>query len=140
MISNKQLYNTTTPLTNTNGQAVANGRLHSAIRRSSSNNAVHNVVKQTTTERKAPIAQAECSDTDYDTSRTISRPVPIDKSRKVDLLDNRYPRERAQSAETRQNGPVCGERMPSSKTRPRCRSQRRPGIFATFRRSAQNNV
>ncbi|KAL4003819.1 Extracellular signal-regulated kinase 2 domain protein [Acanthocheilonema viteae] len=133
---------TTTPLTNTNGQAVTtNGRLSSAVRRSSSNNAIR-TVKQPIIEAKAPIAQAECSDTDYDTSRSIYRPASIDKPKNTDRIsiENRQPRERAQSAEISQNGTVCRERIASSisKTRPTRRSQHRAGIFSSFRKSAQH--
>ncbi|VDM34104.1 unnamed protein product [Toxocara canis] len=31
------------------------------------------------TERQAPIAQAECSDTDYDTARSMCRGTSVDK-------------------------------------------------------------
>ncbi|CAG9540396.1 unnamed protein product [Cercopithifilaria johnstoni] len=132
---------TKTPLTNTNGQAVAtNDRLSSGIRRSSSNNAVR-TAKQSVVEGKAPIAQGECSDTDYDTARSICRPVSIDKhkNREAFTIENKQPRERAQSAGTPQNEAVHRERTASllSKTRPRRRSQHRTGIFSSFRKSAQ---
>uniref|UniRef100_A0A0R3RIK3 Mitogen-activated protein kinase n=1 Tax=Elaeophora elaphi TaxID=1147741 RepID=A0A0R3RIK3_9BILA len=130
----------TSPLTNTNGQAVAtNGRLSSSVRRSSSSIAIR-TVKQPATEAKAPIAQAECSDTDYDTARSIYRPTSIDKQKDVAAIENKQSRERAQSAETPQNGIMCKERIASStsKTRPRRRSHHRTGIFAPFRKSAQH--
>ncbi|OZC08430.1 hypothetical protein X798_04490 [Onchocerca flexuosa] len=103
---------TTTPLTNTNGQAVVtNGRLSSVVRRSSSNIAIR-TVKQSVTEPKAPIAQAECSDTDYDTSRSIYR----------------------------SNGTICVQQTTtsSSKAQSRRRSQHRTKIFGSFRKSAQH--
>lgn len=87
-------HNTTTPLTNTNGQAIAtNNRVSSGVRRSSSNNAIRSV-KQSVMEQKAPIAQAECSDTDYDTARSVYRPVSIDKPKTTDtvIIENRQPR------------------------------------------------
>ncbi|VDO48700.1 unnamed protein product [Onchocerca flexuosa] len=133
---------TTTPLTNTNGQAVVtNGRLSSVVRRSSSNIAIR-TVKQSVTEPKAPIAQAECSDTDYDTSRSIYRSVSIDKPKNTNTVvtENKQLRERAQSAEIPQNGTICVQRTTtsSSKAQSRRRSQHRTKIFGSFRKSAQH--
>ncbi|EFO17262.1 hypothetical protein LOAG_11238 [Loa loa] len=143
--NNTKLHNATTTKishTNTIGQGnTANGRLSSYVRRSSSNNAIR-TVKQSVMEPKAPIAQAECSDTDYDTSRSIYRPVSIDKHKNTDtvVIENRQPRERAQSAEIPQNGNVSRERAASSssKAHPRHRSQHRTGIFASFRKSTHH--
>ncbi|KAK6102409.1 Extracellular signal-regulated kinase 2 domain protein [Brugia pahangi] len=134
---------TATPLMKTNGQTIAtNGRLSSVIRRSSSNNAIRTMKQQSVMEPKAPIAQAECSDTDYDTARSINRPVSIDKPKNIDttMIENRQSRERAQSVETPQNGTVFRERTASSssKVRPRRRSQHRTGIFSSFRKSTQH--
>uniref|UniRef100_A0A0R3R2V7 Non-specific serine/threonine protein kinase n=1 Tax=Brugia timori TaxID=42155 RepID=A0A0R3R2V7_9BILA len=127
----------------TNGQTIAtNGRLSSVIRRSSSNNGIRTMKQQSVMEPKAPIAQAECSDTDYDTARSINRPVSIDKPKNIDttMIENRQSRERAQSVETPQNGTVFRERTASSssKVRPRRRSQHRTGIFSSFRKSTQH--
>ncbi|VDM12508.1 unnamed protein product [Wuchereria bancrofti] len=131
---------TAAPLMNTNGQTIAaNGRLSSVIRRSSSNHAIRTMKQQSVMQPKAPIAQAECSDTDYDTARSIYRPASIDKPKNTDtvMIENRQSRERAQSVETPQNGTVCRERTASSssKVRPRRCSQHRTGIFSSFRKN-----
>lgn len=60
-------------MSRTNG-AVMNGRV---------------TVKQQA-ERQAPIAQAECSDTDYDTARSVCRAAAIQKTKEnVEQNENR---------------------------------------------------
>ncbi|VDK36914.1 unnamed protein product [Gongylonema pulchrum] len=161
------MFGTTVPMP-ANGQAPGNGRLPHGIRRSSSSSSTLRATKQQQPQRqqqqqqqsqqqqeqalikprksmepKAPIAQAECSDTDYDTARSLCRPVSIDKAKSSDTIttvENRYSRERAQSAETRPNGMVF-VKQPPTKIRPRHRSQHRgSGIFASFRKSTKNST
>lgn len=86
---------TTIPSTNINGQVnTINGRLSSGIRRSSSSNTIPTVKQQPVVEAKAPIAQAECSDTDYDTARSIHQPISIDKRKNTNAIttENRQQR------------------------------------------------
>ncbi|VDK70013.1 unnamed protein product [Litomosoides sigmodontis] len=144
--SSSKLQNTTTTATslkNANGATVVrNGRLSCGARRSSSGNAVRTVKQQPVLEAKAPIAQAECSDTDYDTARSVYRSVSVDKAKNPGAVvsGNRQRRERARSAEASQNGTVCRRLTapsPSSKTRPVCRPQHRTGSFSSFHMSAQ---
>uniref|UniRef100_A0A915BPU9 Uncharacterized protein n=1 Tax=Parascaris univalens TaxID=6257 RepID=A0A915BPU9_PARUN len=113
---------------------------------SSTNGAVMNgrmTVKQKA-ERQAPIAQAECSDTDYDTSRSICRAASLQKTKEnVEQNENRLCRERAQSADSRSNGTQNEQVRCSSKTRARRRSHDRNRIFASLRKtstSQQRNI
>uniref|UniRef100_F1L9E7 Serine/threonine-protein kinase n=1 Tax=Ascaris suum TaxID=6253 RepID=F1L9E7_ASCSU len=115
---------------------VPNGRASEVSR---TNGAVMNgrvTVKQQA-ERQAPIAQAECSDTDYDTARSICRAASIQKTKEnVEQNENRLCRERAQSADSRSNGTQNEQVRCSSKTRARRRSHDRNGIFASLRRTS----
>ncbi|VDO72349.1 unnamed protein product [Haemonchus placei] len=70
--------------------------------------------------RAAPIAQAECSDTDYDTARSMARAASVEKN--GSLHSGSTLRERAQSADSRSskgNGMTKGRR----------RSIERPRMF-----------
>ncbi|MFH4983991.1 hypothetical protein AB6A40_010700 [Gnathostoma spinigerum] len=69
--------------------------------------------------RQAPIAQAECSDTDYETSRSINRASSMEKAKSsTESSDGRQPRERAQSADSRHsNGTLCEMMRSSLKSR-----------------------
>ncbi|KJH50271.1 mitogen-activated protein kinase domain protein [Dictyocaulus viviparus] len=83
-------------------------------------------VKDVRTSNKvtAPIAQAECSDTDYDTARSMTKPVNVEKNGSVQSGNTL--RERAQSADShssKQNGVT-------STTKSRRRSIERPKMFS----------
>ncbi|KAE9420019.1 hypothetical protein Angca_005661 [Angiostrongylus cantonensis] len=78
----------------------------------------------------APIAQAECSDTDYDTARSIARAMSVEKN--GSLCSGNTLRERAQSADShssKQNGT----------TRSRRRSVERPRMFSGLKPSRLMN-
>ncbi|KAJ1364082.1 Mitogen-activated protein kinase 15 [Parelaphostrongylus tenuis] len=79
---------------------------------------------------KAPIAQAECSDTDYDTARSIARAMSVEKNGTV--CSGNTLRERAQSADShpsKQNGTTRGRR----------RSVERPRMFSSLKPSRLMN-
>lgn len=68
------------------GNYTSNGRVPVEVR---SYMSVSNQMA-TKDEPKAPIAQAECSDTDYDTARSACRPQSIDKTKTSEPLERRY--------------------------------------------------
>ncbi|VDM62036.1 unnamed protein product [Angiostrongylus costaricensis] len=78
----------------------------------------------------APIAQAECSDTDYDTARSIARAISVEKN--GILCSGNTLRDRAQSADShssKQNGTTRGRR----------RSIERPKMFSGLKPSRLMN-
>lgn len=79
----------------------------------------------------APIAQAECSDTDYDTARSMARAISVEKN--GSLHSGSTLRERAQSADSRSskgNGTIT-----TTTTKARRRSIERPRMFSSIKPS-----
>ncbi|PAV72029.1 hypothetical protein WR25_22461 [Diploscapter pachys] len=86
--------------------------------------------------KAAPIAQAECSDTDYDTAR--SRGISVDKAANGSLYDNSTGgtlRERAQSADSRTSKGSNSGKQSSSGQKERRRSIERPRLFSAIKSS-----
>ncbi|KAE9556211.1 hypothetical protein FO519_000550 [Halicephalobus sp. NKZ332] len=92
---------------------------------------VHEIRRSTTGERIAPIAQAECSDTDFESARS-----PAGASRQ-NGVDSNSKRERAQSAESRKGD--NGSKYITKTKKELRRSHERLGIFAALRPSSKSS-
>uniref|UniRef100_A0AC34Q9C9 Mitogen-activated protein kinase n=1 Tax=Panagrolaimus sp. JU765 TaxID=591449 RepID=A0AC34Q9C9_9BILA len=93
---------------------------------------VHEIRRSTTGERIAPIAQAECSDTDFESARS-----PSGVMRQNGGGDVNFRRERAQSAESRK---ADNNNKPVGKTKKELRkSHEKLGIFAALRPSSKSS-
>ncbi|CAD6197380.1 unnamed protein product, partial [Caenorhabditis auriculariae] len=90
-----------------------------------------------TAEARAPIAQAECSDTDYDTARSVARAASVDKNGSSHESSSGTLRERAQSADSRTfKGNSSGKQSATSTSKqPRRRSIDRPRLFSGLKSS-----
>lgn len=90
-------------------------------------------------DNRAPIAQAECSDTDYDTARSLQKSTSLDKNSSHDSSSGTL-RERAQSAESRTSKGSNGEVRNGNGTfqntvKQRRRSIERSRLFANIKPS-----
>lgn len=86
---------------------------------------------------RAPIAQAECSDTDYDTARSLQKSTSLDKNSSHDSSTGTL-RERAQSAESRASKGSNGEMKNGGNgfsVKQRRRSVERSRLFANIKPS-----
>ncbi|CAB3402944.1 unnamed protein product [Caenorhabditis bovis] len=82
---------------------------------------------------RAPIAQAECSDTDYDTARSLARAVSVDKNASSHESSSGTLRERAQSADSRSSKEGSSSVKKSNfSTKERRRSIERAKLFANM--------
>uniref|UniRef100_A0AC34GW18 Mitogen-activated protein kinase n=1 Tax=Panagrolaimus sp. ES5 TaxID=591445 RepID=A0AC34GW18_9BILA len=94
---------------------------------------VRDIRRSTTGERIAPIAQAECSDTDFESARS---PAGVYKSQNGYEAGNK--RERAQSAESRKND-NNGNKFVTKAKKDLRRSHEKLGIFAALRPSSKSS-
>uniref|UniRef100_A0A0N4UF66 Protein kinase domain-containing protein n=1 Tax=Dracunculus medinensis TaxID=318479 RepID=A0A0N4UF66_DRAME len=127
-----QLYNKTTNNLNRCTTESAN------IRRSNIFTNVKLLNESKKKERKAPIAQAECSDTDYETAREMNKQLFNDKQNNKDI--NKLYRERAQSADSRQTVLNQDSRInhTSETGKNHQHSRNSAGILSTFRKTSSS--
>uniref|UniRef100_A0A0M3IYR1 Mitogen-activated protein kinase n=1 Tax=Anisakis simplex TaxID=6269 RepID=A0A0M3IYR1_ANISI len=143
-------YASTVNRSNGNASTVAtvNGRIATSSSSASieqnsnmNSNTTTNNRNPPTEPRKAPIAQAECSDTDFDTARSICRAISVEKNKSNNASDGHsFYRERAQSVDYRANAAAITKnndiRNNISRNRTRQRSKDRTGLFATLRKAS----
>ncbi|CAI5445852.1 unnamed protein product [Caenorhabditis angaria] len=120
-------------------------RLYEMIDEKKTRRIQHDRIKMENDRSRAPIAQAECSDTDYDTARSLARATSVDKNSSSLESSSGTLRERAQSADsrasskdsnanssyTKQNGTFSN----NSSTKQRRRSIERSRLFANMKSS-----